>query len=87
MWGTIKKRLARFAMVPSLDTDKIRCRWRRSSLENVMLAAGVLSRHEVNRDLARPYRGHDQPQRKNDGYSWTRQGGRIYPMMSVFSWR
>ena len=56
MWGTIKERLASFALVLSLDADKIRCRWRRSSLEMVMLAARVLSRHAVNRDLARPYR-------------------------------
>ena len=56
MWVTIKKRLARFALVLSLDTDKFRCRWRRSSLERVIFAAGVLSRRAVNRDFARRYR-------------------------------
>ncbi len=30
---------------------------------------------------------HDRPQVKKDGYSWTRQGGRVFSMMSVFSWR
>ena len=59
MWGTIKEGLARSVLVLSLDTDKIRCSWGRSSLDMVMLAARMLSRHEycvVNRDFARLYR-------------------------------
>lgn len=57
MWGSIKEGLARFVLVLSLDTDKIRCRWGRSSSEMVLLAARMLSRDEsrgVNRDFAGP---------------------------------
>lgn len=42
MWGVIKKGPARFILVLSLDTDKIRCRWRRSSTETVMLLTRML---------------------------------------------
>ena len=86
----LKRVWARFVLVLSLDTDKMCCRWGRSSLKMVMLAArccqemNAVGSIEILQDLLG---SHDQPQLKKDGYSWTRQGRRVYSMFSAFSSR
>ena len=44
MWGTVKEGPVRIILVLSLDTDKARCRWRRSLTVMVMLLTRMLSR-------------------------------------------
>ena len=44
MWGTIKEDPVRIILVLSLDTDKARCRWRRSLTMMVMMLTRMLSR-------------------------------------------
>ena len=56
MWGTIREGQARIILVLSLDTDKIRCRWCRSSTETVMLTTRMLFKMEdvgVSEDFGR----------------------------------
>ena len=56
MWGTIREGPARIILVLSLATDKIRCRWRRSSTETVTLITRMLFEEEdagVSEDFGR----------------------------------
>ena len=77
-------------LVLSLGTDKIGCRWCRSSLEMIMLAARMLSRNGgrgVSRDFAGPHRKSWSAAAKGRRLFVDEARREVYSMMSLVSWR